>query len=108
MYAITRIAALAAIGALTLTACSVTTKSSSDSVGTEELEKQVANSLTEQVGQAPKTVDCPNKLEAKEGANTRCTLTAPDGTKYGLTVTADRKSSEEAVQIDIKVDQKPK
>lgn len=108
MYAMTRLAALAAIGALTLSACSVTKNSSSDSVETGELEKQVTNSLTEQVGQAPKDVDCPNELEAEEGARTRCTLTTPDGIKYGLTVTADRKSSEEAVQIDIKVDEKPK
>ncbi|MEV6104907.1 DUF4333 domain-containing protein [Streptomyces sp. NPDC051940] len=92
-----------AIGALA--ACSAEAGTTS-SVGTEDLEKKVTTTLTEKVGQAPKSVDCPDKLKAEEGATTRCTLTAEDGSKIGLTVTAGKPDGDD-VPIDIKVDDKP-
>ncbi|MEJ8639766.1 DUF4333 domain-containing protein [Streptomyces sp. MS2.AVA.5] len=101
-----RIAAVTAIGSLALVACSFTAGSSTDTVGTKELEKQVDDALTKQVGQSPKTVDCPKGLKAEEGAQTRCTLTADDGARFGLTVTTKRVNSDNKVDFDIKVDDK--
>ncbi|NGO73183.1 DUF4333 domain-containing protein [Streptomyces sp. SB3404] len=90
-----------------MTACSVETGSSNDSVGTEELEKKVDRLLTEKVGQSPKDIDCPDKLKAEEGAKTRCTLTASDGTRIGVTVTAGERDGDKSVRLDIKVDDEP-
>ncbi|MBT2392401.1 DUF4333 domain-containing protein [Streptomyces sp. ISL-1] len=102
-----RIAAATAIGSLALVACSFSAGSSTDSVGTKELEKQVDDALTKQVGQSPKKVECPKELKAEKGAHTRCTLTADDGTRFGLTVTTKRVKSDNKVDFDIKVDDKP-
>ncbi|MFE6127558.1 DUF4333 domain-containing protein [Streptomyces sp. NPDC056437] len=102
-----RLAAVTAIGSLALVACTFSAGSSTDAVGTKELEKQVDDALTKQVGQSPQTVDCPQELKAEKGAHTRCTLTADDGTRFGLTVTTKRVNSDNKVDFDIKVDDKP-
>ncbi|MFF7205486.1 DUF4333 domain-containing protein [Streptomyces sp. NPDC008141] len=107
MRGVFRIAAVTAIGLLALVSCSFTAGSSTDTVGTKELEKQVDDALTKQVGQSPATVDCPQGLKAEKGAQTRCTLTADDGTRFGLTVTTKRVNSDSKVDFDIKVDDKP-
>ncbi|QID39913.1 DUF4333 domain-containing protein [Streptomyces albus] len=95
------------MGVLALTACSVEADSSSNAIGTGELEKQVDRSLTKQVGQAPKRVDCPDELESEKGAHTRCTLSTYDGLRFGVTVTVDKVMSDDQAHLDIKVDEKP-
>ncbi|MQY11538.1 hypothetical protein SRB5_16570 [Streptomyces sp. RB5] len=112
-----------AVGALTLflAACSVDVDTNKEtgttkkvetgatgpaSVSTDELEKKVSSSLTETVGQTPESVDCPDSLESKEGATTRCTLTAGDGTQFGVTVTAGKPNGA-SVHLNVKVDDKP-
>ncbi|UNS96347.1 DUF4333 domain-containing protein [Streptomyces tubbatahanensis] len=96
------------VSVLALSACSVEAGAPNDAVTTEELEKQVDRGLTEKVGQSPKDVDCPDELEAKKGAHTRCTLSTDDGLRFGVTVTIDRLLSEDEAHFDIKVDQEPK
>ncbi|MCU1670913.1 MAG: hypothetical protein JWP40_3840 [Blastococcus sp.] len=83
---------LSACGSHSLTATSVAT-------GAE-------NALEKQVGTRP-TVSCPNDLDARVGATTRCTLTAgSDPTKYGVTVTVTSVKDANAT-FDVKVDTKP-
>jgi hypothetical protein len=64
------------------------------------------DSLEQQVGQRP-DVSCPEDLEGKVGATTRCTLTADgvDGT-YGVTVTVTKVEGDQA-SFDFQVDSEP-
>ena len=74
-------AALAVIAAMTLGAgCGEKT------VEQAELEKQVKKSLTEEVGEAPKAINCPGDIEAKVDAKTRCTLVASDDSELDVDV----------------------
>ena len=52
-----------------------------------DAEEKISAELERQVGQRPKAVDCPEDMEAKEGNTERCTITAPNGEKIGLTLT---------------------
>ncbi|GAA2101903.1 hypothetical protein GCM10009801_75540 [Streptomyces albiaxialis] len=107
MRSFIRIPVALSVTALALTACSVGSGSSNSSVATPELEKQVNQALTQKVGQSPKKVDCPDELEAEKGAETRCTLTTPEGPRYGVTVTVSSVQSGKKANFDIKVDEKP-
>ena len=58
-------------------------------VPADQLEKTVTTKLKEQVGAAPKSVDCPaSGLKAEVGAKATCTLTAPNGDKVKVYLTA--------------------
>lgn len=92
---------LAVVGGIALIGCSV---SAGASVDREVLEQQVSDSLEAQVGTAPKKVECPDELEPKSGATTRCTLTAPDGSEIGATVTVSEVDGDN-VNFDIQVDE---
>jgi len=93
--------AAAALLVLSVSACSVSV-GGTGSVDSEELEKQVTTELTEQVGQKPDDVDCPDALQAEEGAEVRCVLTA-GGSSIGLTVTAKAVDGDD-VTLGIQVD----
>jgi hypothetical protein len=71
-----------------------------------DVAKAAEDSLEQQVGQRP-DVACPDDLEAKVGAKTRCTLTADglDG-KYGVTVTVTKVDGDQA-SFDVQVDSEP-
>lgn len=43
-----------------------------------EVERQAAAAVTQEVGQAPDRIVCPDDLEAKVDAKMRCALVAPD------------------------------
>jgi hypothetical protein len=51
-----------------------------------DLEQTTKERLTEVVGIAPKSIDCPDAIEAKKGTKGRCTLTAPNGDEIGVTI----------------------
>jgi hypothetical protein len=70
-----------------------------------QLEEQVSSQLTEVVGQAPDSVECPDPLPAEVGAEVRCTL-AGGGEEYGVTVTAQEIEAD-TVEINIRVDEQP-
>jgi hypothetical protein len=55
-------------------------------VAEAELEEQAASALEALGGERPE-IDCPGDLEAEVGAKIQCTLTAPDGTTLGATIT---------------------
>jgi hypothetical protein len=77
-----RLLATAAVGsALLLTACG------EDVVDEAEVESQAEKAITEQVGQAPKRIDCPGDLKAEKGEKMTCTLVAGDDSELDVEVT---------------------
>lgn len=74
------------------------------SVDQDEVERQVSQQLTKQVGQEPDSIDCPGDLEAEKGTTMRCTLTEGDES-LGLTVTVTA-VKDSKVSFDIAVDDK--
>ncbi|WP_447644621.1 DUF4333 domain-containing protein [Nocardioides zeae] len=93
-----RLLAAAATGGavLLLSACGT------DTVDQNDLEDQVKASLTESVGQAPKDIDCPDELEAEEGATTTCVLTADDDSTIDVEVEVSG-VDDDRVDLDIQV-----
>lgn len=93
-----RLLAAAATGGavLLLSACGT------DTVDQGDLEDQVKASLTESVGQAPKDIDCPDELEAEEGATTTCVLTADDDSTIDVEVEVSG-VDDDRVDLDIQV-----
>ncbi|MET8775133.1 DUF4333 domain-containing protein [Nocardia sp. NPDC050713] len=96
--------ALAGLFALAFLAagCSVEVGSSTPQVKESELEKSVQQTLTEEVGKKPDSIDCPDDLEGKVGTTMRCTLTA-GGETLGLTVTVTS-VEDDTVNYDVAVD----
>lgn len=86
-----RVLAAAAGTALVLTAAGC---SSVDAVPQGDIEERISSDLEEQVGQTPDDVSCPDDLEAEEGAEMECTLTAGED-ELGVTVTVDEVDGEE-------------
>ncbi|QGQ20478.1 DUF4333 domain-containing protein [Cellulomonas sp. JZ18] len=71
-------------------------------VGTDEIEEKVAAALTEKAGRVPDSIECPEQVPAREGADVRCTIT--DGEqRIGVTVsvTGVRDGFDVSVQIDV-------
>ena len=71
----------------------------------EQLARQVSDQLTEQVGQKPDKVSCPDDLEAEKGASSRCALT-DSGQSYGVTVTTTGVDGD-TVRFHVQVDKQP-
>lgn len=84
MHALRPLPITLAVSALTfLAACGT------GAVPADQLEKTVSTKLKEQVGAAPKSVECPSTgLKAEVGAKATCTLTAPNGDKVKVYLTA--------------------
>jgi hypothetical protein len=76
------------------------------SVSKEDLQSQVSQQLTAQVGQAPESVTCPDDLDAEVGRSTRCQLLTTEGTTYGVGVTVTKVENSN-VSFDIQVDPAP-
>ena len=96
-----RIIAGAALGALPLliaTGCAA-------AISADEVAEQSSAILTEQVGEAPDDVTCPEDLPAEEGAEVRCEVVA-EGLTYGATVTVTEVDGND-VHLDIVVDDTP-
>lgn len=93
---------IAVIGGIALGSCSA----GNASVDQGELETQVSDTLEAQVGTAPESVECPDELAAEAGATTRCTVTAPDGSEIGATVTVDEVDGSD-VNFSVEVDDAP-
>ncbi len=67
--------------ALGLAACGDATVSKS------EIEDKATSALAKAAGQTPKSISCPDDLDAKAGAQETCILTADDGTTFNMTAT---------------------
>jgi hypothetical protein len=78
----------------------------SSSLAANDVEEGAEDALEEQIGARP-DISCPEDLEAKVGAETRCTLTAGDDpTEYGVTVTVTSVDGD-TVNFDVEVDGEP-
>ena len=77
----------------------------SSSVESSDVEEQISQQLEKQIGQAPDDVKCPNDLDAKEGAEERCTLTV-EGQEFGVSVKVTKVDGND-VNFDISVDDEP-
>ena len=97
-------AAWAAAAVATAAACSFSAGTSL-TVDKDQLPKEISNQLKGQVGHAPDSVECPDSLEGKVGATTRCTLKDGDQT-YGVGVNVTKVEGTD-VKFDIKVDDQP-
>jgi hypothetical protein len=97
-------AVLAAAAVATAAACSFSA-GTSVSVDKDEVAKQIKANLTQQVGRAPDSVECPENLEGKVGTKMRCTLKDGDQT-YGVNVNVTKVEGTD-VKFDIKVDDQP-
>jgi hypothetical protein len=75
-------------------------------VTAEETATKAEDALEAQIGTRPE-ISCPDDLEAEEGAETRCVLTAGgDPTEYGVTVTVTSVDGD-TVNFDVQVDEEP-
>lgn len=97
-----RLAGLLALACVAAAGCSVNIGSTTPTVKEADLERSVAQTLAEQVGQQPDGVDCPDDLEGEVGAVLECTLTA-DGVTHNLTVTVTSVEGD-TVNYDVEVD----
>jgi len=75
----------------------------SGAVDASDIETQISDQLETQIGEAPDSVDCPEDLPAKEGAEIRCELTLAEET-LGVTVTVTS-VQDNTVNFDIQVDE---
>jgi Domain of unknown function (DUF4333) len=81
-------------------------RSSSATLSADTVATGAEDALEKEVGQRP-DVTCPQDLEAKVGATTRCTLTAEGATdEYGVTVTV-RSVENGTAHFDVEVDPQP-
>ncbi|MCP2255861.1 protein of unknown function (DUF4333) [Prauserella aidingensis] len=76
-----------------------------DEIDRAALARQAAQSLSREVGQHLGDVHCPEHVKAEVGATTRCVLTNPEGTRFGVTVEvtgldADSQNANFRVQVD--------
>lgn len=84
-----------ALPLMTLTGCT-------GSVPKSDVETTIADKLEEQTGMRPENVECPEDLEAKEGATMRCEL-KDSGVKLGVKVNVTEVDGDTA-KFDIEVD----
>ena len=93
---------VAAMAALTVvTGCS----SSAATVDKDAVAKQISAKLKQQSGKAPKSVSCPDALQAEVGATLRCTLDSGKNV-FGVTATVTQVTGSD-VEFTIKVDSTP-
>lgn len=101
--------ALATLCALFMAGCSFScsvgtdSDSSSDEVSGSRYAESAKQLLEEKVGGEIESFECPDKVKVETGGEFRCTLTTPDGTQLGATVTM----TDEDGGFDVKVDSEP-
>src|SRR3954451_8523573 len=89
----------AALLAAVLAGCGTST------IKRSELEKETQRALTKSVGQQAPEAVCPDELEAKKGATTRCHMDFPEKKRLGITVTVSSVDGNNA-RFDIAADEK--
>jgi len=91
---------------VTLAACEASVEIGGDTISADDIEAEASSALGAKVGQTPKSVDCPDDLDAKEGESEQCTLTAKDGTTYEMTATIESVSDDGTAHFDFQVGNK--
>jgi hypothetical protein len=96
--------ALVAGTTLALPACGAVVLST-DTLTAAEVATAAEDALEEEVGTRP-DITCPDALDKRVGASTRCTLTGgEDPVEYGVTVTVT--STDDTTRIGVQVDDEP-
>jgi len=73
-----------------------------EAVEKSEVEDQAKQAITQQVGQAPKEVNCPDDLKAEKGEKMTCTLVAADDSELDVEVTVTSVEGDTA-RFDVQV-----
>lgn len=94
-----RLAGSIALVCFAAAGCSVSI-GSAPTVKEADLERSVAQTLADQLGQQPGDVDCPDDLKGEVGAVMDCTMTV-DGSTRTMTVTV---TSVEGEQVDYDIE----
>jgi hypothetical protein len=77
-------------------------------VASSEVESKASEAISKEVGQTPKSIDCPSDLEAEVGAKETCVLTADDGTTYDMTAEITSvNEDDDTVEFQFQVADKP-
>ena len=78
----------------------------SSTLSRDEVATKAEDALEQQIGVRP-NISCPDDVEAKVGAQTRCTLTGGDDpTEYGVSINVTEVDGDNA-KFDIQVDDQP-
>ena len=78
----------------------------SSTLSRDEVATKAEDALEQQIGVRP-NINCPEDVEAKVGAQTRCTLTGGDDpTEYGVSIKVTEVDGDNA-KFDIQVDDQP-
>ncbi len=99
----TLVPALALFVVFAAAACSASGSVGQPTLSQSEVEQQAKEALTKEVGQTPKSVNCPGDLDAKVGATAQCTLTAEDGTTLPVRITVTTVDSDGKATFSVKV-----
>ncbi|MCR3719358.1 MULTISPECIES: DUF4333 domain-containing protein [Prauserella salsuginis group] len=79
-----------------------------DEIDRAVLAREAARSLSREAGQHLGEVGCPEHVEATVGASTRCVLTNPAGTRFGVTVEVTEVDAEtQNANFHVQVDAQP-
>ncbi|MEU5285490.1 DUF4333 domain-containing protein [Streptomyces sp. NPDC020755] len=99
------LSALAAGALLVGCSASASVGGSESKLSKDKLSATVAKKLAETTGQPEPDVTCPEDLAGKVGTETRCTLTAGDGSTLGVTATVTSVDGDQ-INFDIEADDK--
>lgn len=89
--------------AFALSACSAEVSTGDKTLSASELETQSSKSLTEQYGQEPASIDCPDDLKAEVGQSEVCALEDQAGGTYDMTVKITSVDDDGNAKFDISV-----
>lgn len=89
--------------AFVLTACEGEVSIGDDTISASNLETEASKSLTQETGQKPAAVDCPEDLKAEVGATEVCSLEDQQGGTYDMTITITSVDDEGNAEFNIQV-----
>jgi len=94
------------VASVTLAACEASVEVGGDTIAADDIEKEASSALAAKYNKAPKSIDCPDDLDAKEGESETCTLTSDDGTTYPMTATIESVTDDGTANFDFRVGDK--
>ncbi|MCB0857589.1 MAG: DUF4333 domain-containing protein [Solirubrobacterales bacterium] len=89
--------------AFALSACEGEVSIGDKTISASELETQSSESLTQEFGQKPASIDCPEDLEAEVGATEVCSLEDQGGGTYDMTIKVTSVDDDGNAQFNIQV-----
>ncbi|BBY55472.1 DUF4333 domain-containing protein [Mycobacterium koreense] len=101
-----RLVGALAVAVALLGACGGTDADSDPAIPQNGLAELTKQKLANTAGPEPESVECDGDLPATVGIKRRCVLTTPEGTRYGVTVTATKVNGDQ-IDFEAVVDDKP-